>query len=54
MRVYNPVRSPAKTRGCDTAPIPPGYAQIVGDQFPICIGDATGAVPELGEVSVSE
>jgi hypothetical protein len=26
----------------------------VSDQFPICIGDATGAVPELGEVSVSE
>jgi hypothetical protein len=34
MRVNNPDRSPARIHGCDAAPTPTGFAEIVSDDFP--------------------
>jgi hypothetical protein len=35
MCVCNPDRSPVGINRCDTAPTPTGFAQIVGDYFPV-------------------
>jgi hypothetical protein len=35
MRLSNPDRSPLRIHGCDTAPTPTGFAEIVSDDFPI-------------------
>jgi len=35
MRVSNEDRSPARIHGCDTAPTPTGFAEIVSDHFPV-------------------
>jgi hypothetical protein len=34
MRVNNPDRSPVAVDGCDTAPTPSGFAEIVSDDSP--------------------
>src|SRR6266403_2136148 len=34
MCVCNKDRSPARIHGCNTAPTPTGFAEIVGDDFP--------------------
>jgi hypothetical protein len=34
MRVSNPDRSPLGINGCDAAPSPSGFAEIVSDDFP--------------------
>jgi hypothetical protein len=34
MRISNPDCSPAGIHGCDTAPTPAGFAEIVSDDFP--------------------
>jgi hypothetical protein len=35
MRVRNPNDSPVTIHGCDTAPNPTGFTEIVGDYFPV-------------------
>src|SRR6266576_1290634 len=35
MCVCNKDRSPARIHGCNTAPTPTGFAEIVGDDFPV-------------------
>ena len=35
MRVRNKDRSPVGVHGCDAAPTPTGFAEIVSDDFPI-------------------
>src|SRR5436309_8521636 len=35
MRVSNPDRSPVRIDGCDAAPTPTGFAEIVSDYFPV-------------------
>jgi hypothetical protein len=35
MRVGNEDRATARILGCDTAPTPTGFAEIVGDDFPL-------------------
>jgi hypothetical protein len=34
VRVCNKDRSPARIHGCDAAPTPTGFAEIVGDDIP--------------------
>ena len=38
VRVNNPDRSPRRIDGCDPAPTPSGFAEIVSDDFPILHG----------------
>ena len=35
VRVGDPNRSPLRINGCDTAPTPTGFAQIVSHDFPV-------------------
>ena len=35
MRVRNKDRSPVRVHGCNTAPTPTGFAEIVSDNFPV-------------------
>ncbi len=35
MRVSNPDCSSVRIHGCDAAPTPTGFAEIVGDYFPV-------------------
>jgi len=35
MGVHNPDRSPLRVSGCDTAPTPTGFGEIVSDGLPV-------------------